>query len=425
VQRRRGRRRSISYGRAIEASTDRVRDPNPWLVLAAMCLPLVSLSVDVSGAGVALPAVGASFALSGAGKAWVLNASPLAFGLTLIPTGLLSDRAGPRRLLLMGVAGFGLASIVCAVAPNAAVLIAGRVAQGLSSSLCFTTSLSVIDAVFPKESRTRAVGVWGAAAGVGSAIGPLVAGALSSGLSWRWFFGVNAPLCLLALPVLAVSMRATATDSRREPSPWRVTDRRLFTSSMVTAFCSNWGFGVTVVLAGEFLESVRHEHAVYAGLVMLSFSVTFALAGAVVGSAGDRRRMAAWFGPVLVVCALSLGAFAALGESSPLVLVILVLAVDGLGQGLAFDLSTAAALEAVPLSSAGTAAGAVESARLLAFVAGVAIAGTVIDSAGRLVDGIRTGVAVAGAVALAGAGASVIMRPQRRCDRDGRELAEA
>jgi MFS family permease len=329
-------------------------DRRAWLVLAAMSLPLAALSIDVSGAGVALPAIGQSFALGAGGKAWVMNGSALAFGASLLFAGALADRLGPRRLLLLGVGGFGLASALCGAAPNAPVLVTARILQGLASSLCFTTSLSVVDSLFVPARRARAIGIWGAVGGVGSALGPLVAGTLSSALSWRWFFAVNVPLCLLALPLLATLLR-TGVSAAQPPSavppnsvPWsrigaigvlfvaisvaagqarswavllgagtaavgavavlvRARERRTppvlgpsvvarssFRAALAVAFCSNWGFGVTLVMMGEYLEIVRGQSAVRAGVTTLAFSVTFAGAGLATGwlaARGFRRAL--------------------------------------------------------------------------------------------------------------------------------------
>ncbi len=172
----------------------------PWLVLAAMCLPLLAQSLDVSGIGLLLPSVGSDLHAGPAGLGWVMNANPLAFGALLLASGRLSDRVGPRPLLIAGVAGFGVASALCATAPSLAWLVAFRAAQGLASAACFTTSLAVVDAAFDETRRPAAIGAWGVVSGAGSALGPLAAGVLAATAGWRWFFVVNAPLCLVALP---------------------------------------------------------------------------------------------------------------------------------------------------------------------------------------------------------------------------------
>ncbi len=181
-----------------------------WWVLGAMCLPLLAQSLDVSGIGLLLPSIGADLDAGPTALGWVMNANPLAFGALLLTAGWVADRFGPRTLLLTGVGAFGVASALCAVAPSTGFLIAARATQGLASAACFTTSLAVVSATFDERRRPGAIGAWGAVSGAGSAFGPLLAGALAATLGWRWFFVINAPLCLLAVPVIAVLTRPAA-----------------------------------------------------------------------------------------------------------------------------------------------------------------------------------------------------------------------
>ncbi len=454
-------------------------DRRAWLVLAAMSLPLAALSIDVSGAGVALPAIGHSFALGAGGKAWVMNGSALAFGASLLFAGALADRLGPRRRLLGGVAGFGLASALCTVAPNAPVLVTGRILQGLASSLCFTTSLSVVDSLFVPARRARAIGIWGAVGGIGSAIGPLVAGSLSSSLSWRWFFAVNAPLCLLALPLLAALLRADVDTGLSGPVqssvPWSriaaigvlfvaisvaagqarswlvlfaagiaavggvavlvrarrrgtapvlgpaVVSRRSFRAALAVAFCSNWGFGVTLVMMGEYLEIVRGQSPVRAGVTTLAFSVSFAGAGLATGwlaARGFRRALVV----STAICAAGLALRLSLDPTTAWSLVVGGLVVGGLGQGLAFDISTVVSLDGVDAAESGSVTALIQTARLLGLVVGVAVSGAIVEriagaanavSPVDLSTSVRAAMAVALVVMLVGLAAATYRGPSR------------
>jgi len=432
------------------------------LVLAAMSLPLLALSIDVSGAGVLLPAIGKDLHLGAGGLAWVMNASALAFGATLVAVGRVADRLGPRRLLLGGIVAFGAASLLCGLAPVATVLIVGRLAQGLASSLVFTTSLTVIDTLFDDAHRPGAIGIWGAVGGAGSALGPLVAGLLAAGASWRWFFMINVPLCLVAVPIVAALVPADRPSAEREPLSWgrlsvlavgfvalsvaagraassgwsspgvvvgaavtagalavlvavrrrggpalfspAVTASRWFGPGLVIAFCSNWGFGVTIVVMSEYLQQVRGQSAALAGVVTLAFSATFAAAGLVTGLLVRRLGMAVTLAAAMVLCA---GAFAlriGLDAATGIVLVVAGLGVGGLGQGLAFDASTAASLEDVPTAAAGAATGIIQSVRLLGLVLGVAVSAS-LGSGRHLASGVRAAMAlslVLAVVAIAG-----------------------
>lgn len=427
-----------------------------------MTLPLVALSIDVSGIGVALPAIGRSLHLGAGGKAWVMNASALSFGASLFAAGALADRWGPRRLLLWGVAAFGLASMLCGLAPNSETLVVARVLQGLASALCFTTSVSVVDSVFPPDQRARAIGTWGAVGGVGAALGPLVAGTFASLSSWRWFFGANAPLCLLALPVLASRVPRpdrgfSGRDQRRSVSWLRigslgglfvavsiiagqahsaasvviagaaalgaavmlvrvrrttapvlapaVAHRPSFRLAMVVALGSNWGFGVTLVMMAEYLEVVRGQTSLGTGVTMLVFSVSFAVAGLLTArfaAQGFRRALVA----ATLIASVGLAMRLTLDPSTPWSLVLGSLAIGGLGQGLAFDISTVASLDGVPLAAAGSVTAAIQTVRLLGLVVGVAVSGAIVQAiagSGHAVSpaDFSTAVRVTMAVALA------------------------
>lgn len=442
-----------------------------------MALPLLALSIDVNGVGTILPAIQQTFDLQSDQLGWVINASTLAFAAVLIPVGRVVPRFGPRRLLLVGVTGFGLMSLICGIAPSFGVLVAARAGQGVASALCFTTSLAVVDVVFDQRRRAAAIGVWGSVSGLGGAIGPLVGGAVTTWWSWRGFFFVNVPLCLVAVPVIAA---LTPADSRRRgPSvPWprlvalsgsfvcligglqygaatswtspatlvqfgagaallaalgverrkgsstllpAVTGSPLFRPASVVAFCSTWGFGVTVLAMGIYLQDDLGLSALDAGLAFTSFSVTFAIAGAVSGRLVRGQGVVATMGLAMGVAAVGLGAQVVVAPSADLVLVVGALMVGGFGQGLAFDASTTASLEGVPDEAAAEASGVVQTLRLLGLSVGVALAAT-IDAGtdpGRLgADGVQIVMGLAGVVAVAAL--AYCLRSTRRASRQDR-----
>ncbi len=185
----------------------------PWLVLAAMSLPLLALSIDMNGLGTLLPAIGAGLGADAEALSWVVNASALTVAALLLLVGRLVPRWGAKRMVLAGVAVFGLASVVCGLAPTVPVLLAGRVGQGLGGVLTFTTSLAIVARAFDDRRRPAAIGVWGFVNGMGGALGPLAGGAAISASSWRGFFLLNVPLCAVALPAIAI---LTPTDPQAD-----------------------------------------------------------------------------------------------------------------------------------------------------------------------------------------------------------------
>src|SRR5215210_2590533 len=117
----------------------------------------------------------------------------------ILGSGSLADIYGERRVFTLGVAGFGLASLLCAVAPTVELLVVARALQGVSGALLTPASLAIIVAVFPESERGAAIGSWTAWGGIGFLAGPLIGGQIIDSVSWRWVFGINVPLTLVTL----------------------------------------------------------------------------------------------------------------------------------------------------------------------------------------------------------------------------------
>ena len=185
-----------------------------WLLLVALSLPILALSIDANGVVVLLPTMARDLGMSPVASSSVITVASVAFAAPLILIGRVATRVGPRLVLFVGVAAFGVSSAICALAGESWVLMGGRVLQGVASACCFATSLAAIDAVFDTERLPIAVGIWGAIGGVGSAAGPLVASLIGNTWSWRVFFGVNLGILvvtLVALPFLTPPLPADRT----------------------------------------------------------------------------------------------------------------------------------------------------------------------------------------------------------------------
>lgn len=179
-----------------------------WLVLGLLTTAQLMLVLDVTVVNVALPDIGASLGLDRAAVAWVMTAYTLTFGGLMLLGGRIADLAGPRRIVLLGLAVFTAASLACGLADAPALLLAGRAAQGLGAALLSPAALALVLVTFPGPDRTRALGVWGALSGVGAALGVILGGLLTSTLGWRWIFAINIPIglvLLLALPALVAA----------------------------------------------------------------------------------------------------------------------------------------------------------------------------------------------------------------------------
>jgi EmrB/QacA subfamily drug resistance transporter len=155
--------------------------------------------VDGSVVNVGLPAIGASLGTDAVGLQWVVNAYLLPLSALLLLGGAAGDRFGSRRLLMIGLAMFGVASIACAAAPSLAWLLVARFVQGVSAAMLMPSSLAILGDSFSGEAKGRAVGIWAAAGAAAGAIGPVLGGWLIDAGSWRLIFLINIPLAAAAL----------------------------------------------------------------------------------------------------------------------------------------------------------------------------------------------------------------------------------
>jgi EmrB/QacA subfamily drug resistance transporter len=173
-----------------------------WRVFPVLALGTVMATLDISVVNIALPTLSRTFRAPLTTIEWVVLAYVLTITALLLPLGRLADDLGRRRMYGAGLALFTGASLACAGAPGAAWLIAARVIQGCGAGMMSSTSLALLTASFPPGERGRAIGAFGAAVGVGLALGPPLGGLVVEHASWRWIFVLNLPAGLLALAML-------------------------------------------------------------------------------------------------------------------------------------------------------------------------------------------------------------------------------
>src|SRR4029079_1191831 len=171
-----------------------------WVV-AATVLGSGMAALDATVVGIALPAIGRDFHVGIASLQWVVNAYTLTLAGLLLLGGTLGDSYGRRKVFVIGVVWFALASLLCGLAPNAGVLVAARALQGVGGALLTPGSLALIQASFHPDDRGRAVGLWSGFGGIGAAVGPFLGGWLVDGPGWRWVFLLNVPLALFCAPI--------------------------------------------------------------------------------------------------------------------------------------------------------------------------------------------------------------------------------
>lgn len=194
-------------------------DPRRWLALAVMLLAAVMDLIDVTIVNVAIPSIQRDLGATAAHIEWIVAGYTLSFAVMLITGGRLGDVYGRRRLFLVGVAGFTLASLACGLAQSPEVLIAARVVQGGLAALMIPQILSTVQVAFPPDERPKAFGMYGAFIGMATVSGPLVGGVLVDadlfGLDWRPIFLINLPIGILTLAAAA----ALVKESRSEQPP--------------------------------------------------------------------------------------------------------------------------------------------------------------------------------------------------------------
>ena len=170
-----------------------------WWTLVAVCTGVFMLLLDVTIVNVALPSIEHAFRSTLSDLQWIIDAYALTLAALLLTAGSVADLTGRRRVFSVGIVVFTLGSALCGAAPDATFLAISRALQGVGGAIMFATSLALLAQAFEPKDRGVAFGVFGAITGIAVAVGPVLGGAITSGLSWRWIFFVNLPIGVFAL----------------------------------------------------------------------------------------------------------------------------------------------------------------------------------------------------------------------------------
>jgi len=341
-------------------------DRRKQLALVAAIMGSFVAGLDATAVNVALPAIRADLGGGLAGQQWVANAYLLALGSLILVGGSLGDVFGERRVFSIGVAGFGLLSLLCAIAPSILVLIACRAVQGAFGALLMPSALAVIVAAFPRDERGGAIGSWTAWSGIATVVGPLAGGYLVDAVSWRLIFAVNIPFVVatlvlilravpsrdrgasharvdwlgavltflgLAGPVLALIrqpvvgwgsiqvwgpglggfalLSAFVAHERRTPAPMlplNLFARRNFAIGNLETFAMYGGLGITFFLLVLFLQEVAGYRALAAGFALMPSTIVMFVLSKRMGRLADRLgpRLFMGFGPLTAAVGLAL-----------------------------------------------------------------------------------------------------------------------
>jgi EmrB/QacA subfamily drug resistance transporter len=187
------------------------------LALAAICLAALMFGLEISSVPIILPVLEAQLHADFQDLQWTMNAYTIACTTVLMATGTLADRYGRRRVFGLSVLAFGIASLLCGLAPSTPALIAARFVQGMAGGAMFICSIAILSHQFPEgRARARAFAVWGVVAGIGLGFGPVVGGAIVALASWHWVFLVHAPLALVGLLLIRMGVAESSDPLARQ-----------------------------------------------------------------------------------------------------------------------------------------------------------------------------------------------------------------
>lgn len=186
--------------------------PNPWLALAGVAIASFLGCIDFTIVNTALPALGQELGISLEHSQWLVTAFVMALSAFMVSAGRLADLFGRRRVMLVAMAAFGLASLAAGLSHSLAALVFWRVIQGLSCAVLYTASTAIVGNAFDEAHRGRAIGLLFSANGLGLAIGPVAGGLLVASLGWRWVFLLNVPLILVGLLLCWPHVRESAAE---------------------------------------------------------------------------------------------------------------------------------------------------------------------------------------------------------------------
>ncbi|TSD96611.1 MFS transporter [Skermania sp. ID1734] len=422
---------------------------HPGRVLTIMCAGMFLVLLDVTIVNVALPAISAHLRTGVSTLQWVVDGYAVAIASLLLASGAAGDRLGHRRVLLAGFVLFGMASLLCALAPSSGVLIGARVVQGVGAALLLPSTMAVIAEAYPdRREQARALGTWAAVSSLALPLGPLLGGVLTATLGWRFVFWINVPLtlvavlatlmvvspvpgrqsgrfdwagligfvvglaglvftiisaghgasmselvCAAAVTTLALAGAGRAEARAAEPIlPLDLLRRRAFLCPNLVALTMNLVFNGLLFVSMLYLQDVQHYSPAAAGALVFPIAVPLVVLAPISGKLTSNYgpRLPILFGCVLAaVGALGLTGLGTTDTTGWLIGSFILL---GCGAGLITAAVVAAVIRATPAARSGLATGMSNTARQIGTASGVAIFGAIAGSphATGFLDAVHT-----------------------------------
>jgi EmrB/QacA subfamily drug resistance transporter len=440
-------------------------------------LALFMVVLDNLVVSTALPVIRTDLNASLEGLEWTVNAYTLTFAVFLLTGAALGDRFGRRRMFVAGLTIFTLASAAAALAPSIDALIAARAVQGIGGAIVTPLTLTILSGAFPKEKRGLALGAWSGIAGLAVASGPLVGGAVVSGISWQWIFWLNVPIGILLAPlafaflreshgpegrldlpglglisaglfglvwglihgngdgwtspqiVAALGLGAILTAAfvaweLRTPAPMlpmRFFRDRAFAAANGASLLMYFGMFGSIFLLAQFLQTVQGHSPFGAGLRVLPWTAMPMIVAPIAGALSDRIGGRPLMAGGLALQAIGLGWLAAVSTPTvPYTELVIPFILSGTGMAMFFAPVANVVLSAVRPEEEGKASGANNAIREVGGVFGVAVLATVFSQYGgygspqTFVDGLGPAIWVGAIVVGVGALISLAIPRRRR-----------
>ncbi len=449
----------------------------PAWTFAIVSIALFMVVLDNLVVTNALPSIREDLGATIQSLEWTVNAYTLTYAVLLLLGAALGDRFGRRRMFVLGLGLFTLASAAAALAPTTGALIGARALQGVGAAIVTPLTLTLLADAFPAEKRGLAIGAWSGISGLGVALGPLVGGAVVEGISWHWIFWLNVPIGIALLPIAVARLNESHGPARsldlpgvalasagmlgivygivrgaelgwtsttvlssliagavllagflaweaRAPEPMlplRFFRSRAFSSVSVVSLAMYFGVFGSIFLLAQFFQVTQGYSPLEAGLRTLPWTAMPMLVAPIAGLLSDRIGSRPLMATGLALQAIAIGWLASVSTPSvPYGELVIPFVMAGVGMALVFAPAANAVLGAVRQEEAGQASGATNAIRELGGVLGVAVLATVFASNGSYASpeaytaGMTSAVWVGAAVLAVGALAALFVPGRRR-----------